>query len=312
MRGRTIYYQNRRILVFCGEKRKMPHSVNDEFATTAETATIGENAEARTTETSESAESESGGAIGSADDPLITSSELTEAASGISTLQTANAVVYRHVMGSVSGGVAIVNESKALHSGSKLALPKGDMILGNETKAIPSTSLFSETDEGIASGNESEAIKTAQNEKAEAESGISSIQEIGAKTTGTAKISEAASGISTLQDVEGYVEQPTVDIPSGVYNPRNDISNYEAFRLEIPFSYINDIDQLVYANSIETKYVYVMQAWGWQIYFDDTPVGLSLGSYFWGCPSITVLQTTAATIEQFAIFNRYFQRITTS
>lgn len=67
MRGRTIYFQNRRILVFCGKKRKQPHSDNDVFGYAADEIVVSESVSA-TARNGENlfAENENGAAFGDA------------------------------------------------------------------------------------------------------------------------------------------------------------------------------------------------------------------------------------------------------
>lgn len=67
MRGRTIYFQNRRILIFCGKKRKQPHSDNDVFGYAADEIVLSESVSA-TARNGENlfAENENGAAFGDA------------------------------------------------------------------------------------------------------------------------------------------------------------------------------------------------------------------------------------------------------
>lgn len=311
MRGRTIYYRNRRILVFCGKKKNTPHSENDIYSTAAETATTGENTEARTTESSEFSEAESGNALGSDDDTFITTSKQANAENGVSVSHKAIGTVYTDVYGASTNDLSIVNDIKATNTESRLSNAESGASTYETAQALKTTVRLSEAENVIATGNDTEAIKTERHERAEAESGISAQQEIKAKYTNSL-LSEAESGISTRQDNEPYVEQPTVDILAGTYNPRDDITNYKALQLDIPFSYINDEEQLVYANSISVTYEYILQAWGWVLRFDSSIIAISLGTYFWGCPTINVLQTTAATVEQYQIFTRYFRFVSYS
>lgn len=308
MRGRTIYYRNRRILVFCGKKKNTPHSENDIYSTAAETATTGENTEARTTESSEFSEAESGNALGSDDETFITNTQRAEVENGISIPHKAKGTVNRQVLATVENGLSIPDDIKSLNTESALSKAESGASTHHTAQALKTVSRLSEAVENMATGNQGKTIKTEQHERAEAESGVSSQQEIKAKKT-SALLSEAESGISTRQYNEPYVEQPTIDIPAGTYEPRNDIASYEAFYLDIPFSYIDDDEQLYYGNSIETKYEYIMQAWGWTMYFDGSLHAIAMGTYFWNCPTITVTQTTAATVEQFRIFNKYFRRV---
>lgn len=313
MRGRTIYYNNRRILVFCGYKRNTPHSIYDVFGRAAETATTGENNETFTTESNEFAESESGGAAGSDNDTFITNAaQQAETQIGISITQTAKANVYVDVYGAANSDLLLINDTNAINTETKLSNAESGVATLETAQALKTTVRLSESENAIGTGNESEAIKTEQHERAEAESGISSQQEIKAKNT-SALFVENESGISTRQEAEANVTERTVTLMAGKYDPRDDITDFTAFHIDIPFSYVDTDDEqqpTYYANSIETEYKFIaaFQARTWVMNFDSQTIAMYIGNpYFWGCPSITVLQNTEVPLSQYYIFLRYFR-----
>lgn len=311
MRGRTIYYQNRRILVFCGEKRNTPHSANDVFSTAAETARTGENAETFVTDTNDFAESESGGAIGSDDDTFITSSERTTSENGLFLSHIAQGTVYADVYAMANDELSLVNNTKATNTETRLGNSENGIITGKTAQAVKTMVKLSESVEDIATGNQSEAIKTEQHERAEAESGISAQQENTANNT-NALLTEAESAIAAGQNVEPYVEQPTRTISAGRYASRTDITTVEAVYIDIPLSYIDETETQVTAASMEVKKYYIFGTLAWLLDADSSVLGnyynnqwlLLLGE---GETTFTVLQDTTVTLTQYNLFFRYFE-----
>lgn len=297
MRGRTIYYRNRRILVFCGEKRNTPHSANDLFSTAAETATTGENTETFTTDTNAFPESESGGAVGSDDDTFITfESKQAERESEISLPHTINGTVYRHIMASVGDDVSISNSTKAIKTISTLSKGKSGASTGETVKTFKTyIPKFTESNEGIATGEKNNDFITSQHYEAESESGI-----------------------STRQNVEPYNETPKIII-AGVYGSQNDIRPLENLNISLPITYISNNSRLITRDALSVEYKSGYSKWFLYFWWQGTQVSMgsayeaSETACYWVISSLdghfTITSDTEVTNEQFTIFNRYFKLI---
>ena len=224
----------------------------------------------------------------------------------ILTPHTTIGYAYTNRFGSVSEGIALNHTADPLNTESKLGEAQHKLTTPSTAEIINTRTRLADADKKILIGQQNEGIKTPAAKIGGSSTGAAFGQD-NAAFKGDSSIGGSATDMTMPHMADAYVERPTVEIPAGVYDPRTDISTFEALRLDISFSYINDIEQQVNATLIETKYVFVFQAWGWQIYFDSSPVGLEMGTFFFGCPSITVTQPATATLEQSQIFNRYFQ-----
>lgn len=298
MRGRTIYYRNRRILVFCGEKRNTPRSIYDLFSTAAETATTGENTETFTTDTNAFPESESGGAVGSDDDTFITSAtKRTKSESGISITQTAQGTVYRHVMASVDDDISIGNNTEAIKTVSTFSKGKSGAATGETVETFKTyIPKFTESNEGIATGESNEDFITSHHNEAEAESGI-----------------------ATGQNVEPYNESPKI-IVAGVYGSQNDIRPLENLNISwLPITYISNNSRLITRDALSVEYKSGYSKWFLYFWWQGTQVSMgsayeaSETACYWVISSLdghfTITSDTEVTNEQFTIFNRYFKLI---
>ncbi len=232
MRGRAIYFQNRRILVFCGYKRNTPRPIYDLFSTAAETATAGENNETLITDTNNFPESESGGAVGSDEEAFITSAEQqAEIESGISIAQTVKGTVYTDILALADNGIIINNNSEAIKTELKLSKTKSGTTSRENAETIKTPiPKFTESKETATTGENNDGFITSHFNEAEAESGI-----------------------STRQNAEPYNEQPTPQtvIAAGIYAGNSGISAPVVFEIALPIRYMYGGDE---ANALSIEF----------------------------------------------------------
>lgn len=299
MRGRTIYYNNRRILVFCGYKRNTPHSIYDVFGRAAETATTGENTETFITETNNFPESESGGAVGNDDEAFITSAtRQIKAESGVSLAQTADGVAYSQVMALVDDNMSTGNNAEMIKTGSVLSKAKSGATTGANGETIKTpVPKFTESRETVETGENNDDFITSHHNEAEAESGI-----------------------STRQSAEAVVRSTSI-IYAGDYESRASIliSDLEALDIEnIPF-YEDFYGEIFVYNELIVD-PSKAEVWG-MIVEDDVLQRIAEEEILDDPPTIfrwrienenqrfTVTADTTVTAEQYEIFNRYFQLV---
>lgn len=301
MRGRTIYYRNRRILVFCGYKRNTPRPIYDLFSTAAETARTGENNETFITESNDFAESESGGAVGSDNESFISiASQQPETDSGISITHTAKGTIYNDVFALADNGIVVGNNSESIPTESKLSKAKSGTTTGASGETIKTlVPKFTESTEVVAAGESNKDFITSHHNQAESESGI-----------------------STLQNAEAYNEQPTQNvIRAGKYATNAYVLPFEAVSINIPIHFYSSIVEN-YDNATGINVEYFASVWVIDPinatysnalasncdYFDTGNID-DYWHIFTDDGTFTVTADTEVTAEQYTIFNRYFQLV---
>lgn len=211
MRGRTIYFQDRRILVFCGKKRIQPHSKNDRFSAVDEEILIGESAELKNTD-SVLTEAKSGAAVSDIDEPLITTANSRplideKIALGNNTDGAANMSRFSEVESGVSIDQHIDGKAHILRHGKV----NSDISIGENAETRKGANpIFTEAVENITAGANADTFKTAVPKRDSAAAGLFIGENIASKKY-TFLSGSAKSGIGAKQNAEANVYVPIGD-----------------------------------------------------------------------------------------------------
>lgn len=315
MRGRTIYYLNRRILVFCGHKKKEPHSVNDVFGTAKCNFPASENIEGIKVN-SDLAESKKNllVSINSNNSFLTQNSYFSESDESLSFEDKAAAYTNIVRFGSNKKGIAVDNQTSAKWSQSHIGSADSDILAKHESKAIPTGSFLANRKDEIILSDSAETIKTQipvlTNETANAifKSKIKRF-----KTSNNVQ-GGIDNNISIRHSASAYNEEPTRIISAGKYSSRTDITNFEPMQINIPISYMDDVGGEVTASLLEVKYMYILGTYDWVLLADSQIIGIHYGNQWLFIFSesestFTVMQDTTVTLTQFNLFYRYFRLV---
>jgi hypothetical protein len=209
MRGRTIYYLNRRILVFCGNKKKKPRSKDDKLGTAHNAGTIGENLEPHNSE-SVLGDVQSGESLNSDDDSFVTSaSQRTKSKSGISLGQTTEGNAKSGKFSTAQSGMSIDQFVNEHINDSQIGEVKENIGIGDQTDTFKTAiNKFADAEEIALMKSENESFET--NDSVFHQSIDGSALSNKTKTNKTVRQFDSAvkSGMSVRQNAETKVDKP--------------------------------------------------------------------------------------------------------
>lgn len=211
MRGRTIYFQGRRILVFCGEKKNKPHSTNDRFGNANAEIPVGENTEIKNT-ASEFGESDDAAELANNDDSIVT---ITNARPQVDNSAEVGQKITASPTATIRGESKSGAEINQRINGAALILRNGKaktgIAVGENTETLTeSNPMFGAAAEDISAGHKADTFTALGIKRDSAAAGLFIGENIASKKY-TFLSASVKSGVGEGQNAEANVYVPIGD-----------------------------------------------------------------------------------------------------